>query len=440
MPSNLSLQSVLDYVATNVRGANLADVLGVQNEPGLSICNDVYQETLQKPLTWRFNKANAAGTGLGILYWTTLQYQQDYPLTNANVSPILYVANTSNPYPGPVPSGGVVHIPTVYNFGLVVASGVGTLKTNWAHNYAVGQTVYLQNVGQWSGGVFTADATGTINGVPLTIASIPTTTSLTFATSAPSGNYGAPGINDIGWIERLVIEDFANTATVKPRHSVEMTMNLELESIVQPPFKVSYQYTNTDPSTPPDSFSTTATSVVATTGSPVQVAVVSIAGMVIGQQAIIDSFGSGHQETVTITALSSAVPSFTATFTQTHLVGSFPVVGMGANIAVQTTPSSTAVFRVWPLPSTQPWGVMTDYQMAPQTFTDLAQTWGVWPDPLIFVIRQGVRAAALDFVEDPRAMTEYQVFQQKLDMVREIRDQERPSQTMFPDRSILFGG
>jgi hypothetical protein len=358
MPSNLSLQSVLDYVATNVRGANLADVLGVQNEPGLSICNDVYQETLQKPLTWRFNKANAAGTGLGILYWTTLQYQQDYPLTNANVSPILYVANTSNPYPGPVPSGGVVHIPTVYNAGLVVATGTGTLKTNWAHGYAAGQVVYLQNVGQWAAGAFVTDASGLLNGVPLTIATVPTTSSLTFATTATAGTYGAPGINDIGWIERLVIEDFANTATVKPRHSIEMTMNLELESIVQPPFKVSYQYTNTD-------------------------------------------------------------------------------AGLATN---STVPSSTAVFRVWPLPSTQLWGVMTDYQMAPQTFTDLSQTWGVWPDPLIFVIRQGVRAAALDFVEDPRAMTEYQVFQQKLDMVREIRDQERPSQTMFPDRPILFGG
>jgi len=51
-----------------------------------------------------------------------------------------------------------------------------------------------------------------------------------------------------------------------------------------------------------------------------------------------------------------------------------------------------------------------------------------------------VRAMALDFVEDPRAVTEYQLFQTKLDQVREIRDQERPSQTMFPDRPIMFGG
>src|ERR1700677_3494335 len=103
MGSNISLQSVLDYVTVNVRGANLADVLGIQNEPGLSICNDVYAEVLQKPLTWRFNKANSASTGLGVLYWTTLLYQQDYQLTNANVSPVLYQGNTSNPYPGPIP-------------------------------------------------------------------------------------------------------------------------------------------------------------------------------------------------------------------------------------------------------------------------------------------------------------------------------------------------
>jgi hypothetical protein len=83
---------------------------------------------------------------------------------------------------------------------------------------------------------------------------------------------------------------------------------------------------------------------------------------------------------------------------------------------------------------------MTDYQLAPVTFTDLSQNWGVWPDPLIFVIRQGVKAAALDFVEDPRSVTEYQLYQSKLDSVREIRDQERPSQTMFPDRPIMYGG
>lgn len=76
MASNISRQSVIDYVTTNVRGANLADVFGVQNEPALSICNDVYQGTPQKPLTWRFS----------ILYWTTYQYHQDYALTNATAA------------------------------------------------------------------------------------------------------------------------------------------------------------------------------------------------------------------------------------------------------------------------------------------------------------------------------------------------------------------
>ena len=54
--------------------------------------------------------------------------------------------------------------------------------------------------------------------------------------------------------------------------------------------------------------------------------------------------------------------------------------------------------------------------------------------------RQGVKAKALDLAEDPRAVTEYQLFQSNLDSVREMRDQERPSQTMFPDRPIMFGG
>jgi hypothetical protein len=353
MASNISLQSVIDYVITNVRGVNLTDVLGVQNEPALSICNDIYQETLQKPLTWRFNKANAANTGIGILYFTTNLYQQDYPLTNGNVSPILNPQNVNAGSAG----GQVVHIPTVANSGLVIVSTTGTVTTNWPHGYTVGQQVYFQNIGQWVGGVWTPTAAlNTTTGV--TVATMPTTTSFTFTTAVTAGTYGAPGINDIGWIERAVLEDFANTAQLKPRHSIEVTMNLELESIVQPSFKLSYQYT------------------------------------------IFDS----------------------------------------TLAAGQLVPSTTAVFRTWPVPSQQIWGVMTDYQMAPVTFKDLSETWGVWPDPLIFAIRQGVKAAALDFVEDPRATTEYQLFQAKLDSVRDIRDQERPSQTMFPDRPLMFGG
>ena len=339
MASNISLQSVCDYVLTQVRGAPIQDVLQVQNEPALSICNDVYQESLQKPLTWRFNKANAANTGLGVLYFTTYNFQQDYPLTNANVTG----------------SNAVVHIPTVANSGVVVAGGAATVTTNWPHGYTVGQSVTLLNVGQWVAGVFTP--TASLNAAH-TIASTPTPTSFTFASGATAGTYGAPGINDIGWIERAVLEDYLNTSTVKPRHSIEVTMNLELESIVQPPFKISYQYTNAD-----------------------------------------------------------------ATLANGQIV-----------------PSTTAVFRLWPVPSQQVWGGMIDYQMAPVTFPDLSNTWGVWPDPLIFAIRQGVKAAALDFVEDPRAVTEYQLYLSKLDSIRDIRDQERPSQTMFPDRPILFGG
>jgi len=358
MPSSISLGSVIEFTRTKIRGAPLADVLGIQNEPALSICNDVYQETLQKPLTWRFNKANTASTGMGILYFTTVQYQQDYQLTNASVSGVVFAgASAPNPYPGPVPAGGVTHIATVYNNGLVIAGGVATVTCNWAHGFVPGNTAYLLNVGQWVLGVFTPTATLNTTG-GWVITSVPTPTTFTFATAVTAGNYGAPGINNIGWIERTVFEDFANTATVKPRHSIEVTMNLELESIVQPPFKISYQYTNTD------------------------------AGLAAGA----------------------------------------------------TIPSTTAVFRLWPIPSSQLWGIITDYQMAPVTFTDLSNTWGVWPDPLIFVIRQGVVAAALDFCEDPRAVTEYQLYQSKLDSVRDIRDQERPSQTMFPDRPILYGG
>ena len=350
MPSTISLQSIIDWVTTNVRGAGLSDVLGIQNEPALSLCNDVYQQVLQQPLTWRFNKANTANSGLGILYWTTTQYQQDYQLTNATAN--VPAVQGMNPI-----GGGVVHIATVFNNGVVCDGTTATVTCNWNHNASPGQNVTMLNVGSWTAGIFVPDVSGLLNGT-FPILTTPTPTTFTFASTAPAGVYGAPGINDIGWIERCVLEDWASTATVKPRHSIEVTMNLELESIIQPPFKISYQYTNTD-------------------------------------------------------------------------------IGSATG---QLIPSTTAVFRLWPIPSSQIWGVMADYQMAPQTFSDLLNTWGVWPDPLISVIRQGVKAAVLDFVEDPRAQSEYQIFMLKLEQIKDIRDQERPSQTMFPDRPILFGG
>jgi len=344
MPSNLSLQSVIDYVTTQVRGANLTDVLGTQNEPALSICNDVYQEVLQKPLTWRFNKANTANTGKGILPWTTQAYQQDYGLTNATAE---------------VSGVGIMHIQTVANGGFVVSSGTATVITLSPCVFSVGQTVTFFNVGQFSASTneFVADTSGNIN-TSFTILTIASATSFTFACSATDGTYGAPGINDIGWIERCVLQDYLNTSTVKPVHSIEVTMNLEVESIVQPPFKISYQWSVTDTT----------------------------------------------------------------------------------NAANQLVPSIIAYFRFWPVPSQQIWSAIVDYQKKPQTFTALTDTWGVWPDELIFVIRQGVKTWALDFVEDPRAISEYQVFEKKLNQVREIRDQERPSQTMFPDRPLMFGG
>lgn len=341
MPSNISLQSRIDYVTTSVRGVNLSDVLGIQSEPALTLCNNVYQEVLQRPLTWRFNKANAANTGLGVLEFTTYQFQQDYPCTNATAT----VTNTA-----------AVHIQTVANSGLTISSNVATVTTMWPHGFAAGNSVTMLNVGNYSaGGTFATDPV--INST-FTIATVPSSTSFTFPVTHANGTFGAPGINDIGWIERCVLEDYANTATVKPRHSIEVTMNLELESIIQPPFKISYQWTTVD----------------------------------------------------------------------------------AGNAVNQTKPATIAYFRLWPVPSQQVWGALVDYQMKPVTFTDLQNTWGVWPDELIFVVDQGLRAFALDFVEDPRAVTEYQLFQTKLDQVREIRDQERPSQTMFPDRPIMFGG
>jgi hypothetical protein len=97
-------------------------------------------------------------------------------------------------------------------------------------------------------------------------------------------------------------------------------------------------------------------------------------------------------------------------------------------------------FRAWPVPSSQIWGVYLFYQARAPLLTDLNGQWTPWPDDLGYVLRAYVKAAALDWWEDPRAANSYIIAQQMILKALGSKDQELRHESMFPDLPILRGG
>jgi hypothetical protein len=98
------------------------------------------------------------------------------------------------------------------------------------------------------------------------------------------------------------------------------------------------------------------------------------------------------------------------------------------------------LMRMWPVPSSQIWNVLTFYQNKPPVRTSLDQTWSPWPDELGYVLRSGVYAKALDHAEDPRAPMADAKWQQDVLRALDIRQQEARHEAFFPDLPILRGG
>ncbi len=107
-----------------------------------------------------------------------------------------------------------------------------------------------------------------------------------------------------------------------------------------------------------------------------------------------------------------------------------------------TAPSQTnsPTFRAWPVPSSQIWGVYLFFQARAPLLTSLGSTWAPWPDDLGFVLRAYVKAAALDWWEDPRAANSYIIAQQQLLKGLGSKDQEIRHEALFPDLPIMRGG
>jgi hypothetical protein len=98
------------------------------------------------------------------------------------------------------------------------------------------------------------------------------------------------------------------------------------------------------------------------------------------------------------------------------------------------------MFRAWPVPSSQVWGVNLFMQAKAPTMTNLASLWTPWPDDLSYVLVATMKSKALDWWEDPRFAASYTIAQQMILKALGAKDQELRHEGLFPDLPILRGG
>jgi hypothetical protein len=192
--STLTLQSVVNLLATHADLVPLASVGGYQNEPALSLCNDVLQEALCAPNAYKFNRANMP-------VFMTAVNKQDYIVSGAVAFTL--GSNSTGVAIGLASSNAVSRTGTTV-----------TVTTLEAHRMSVGQTVYQLGVSDSQfNSTFTNDGTQASYSGGWTITATPSATSYQF-THATSGTTtsGAPGITDFGWLETASITELNNNS------------------------------------------------------------------------------------------------------------------------------------------------------------------------------------------------------------------------------------
>ncbi len=327
---------------------------GIANEPGLSLCNDTLQRLLAQPYDWKFNK-------YALPSFTTIPYQQDYHISGCQMS----ITNSNSP-PSPV---CIVHLNSVQSakgpgltqtgnvvtaifsdfapngtFGLNGPPG-STPVTTGASIPQIGNLVTIENALQPAYNVTNAVITGLVLGTNGGI--IGATFNVGTVGLAADGGQGLPNVN---WVSSMYIQDYFNSATVKPLYQIEVVSSLQLESVIQNPYRACVQLEQT-------------------------------------------------RNNIT-----------------------------------------TLLMRVYPLPSSQIWNVITFFQGKAPIKTAVLDTWSPWPDELGYVLRSGMAAASYEWFEDPRAPMASQKFMMDIGSSLDSKGQEGRSDGFVPDQPMMRGG
>ncbi len=222
MPSTVTIQSTTNFASTHTKLAPLVGVGGFQNEPALTIANNVLQEILSPPYPWKFNRKE-------LQMFVTAQYQQDYLFAGASA----FV----NPTTG-VGSGAAIDLAS--NNGVTESGTTVTVNTLEPHNFAVGQTVFMfgNTVAAYNSSFSISGSTFAWAG-GWVITAVPNNKQFQF-THASSGlaNSGAPGVTDMGWLEAVTFRQISTTVAPQPIQEGQAVKMIDPSNQVGNPEKI----------------------------------------------------------------------------------------------------------------------------------------------------------------------------------------------------------
>lgn len=221
----IKLQDVLNFCSTQADLYPLSNVGGYTNEPGLSFCNDAISDLIAEPRDWKCNRNEMP-------MLVTCPQKQDYLFAGATVFSL-----------GATAQGWAIAI----SGGISVTGGVVTIKTIESHRFAVGDTIFLNNVVMTTGdatkynSVFTDNGSSTAWTNGYVITSI-TANALTFTAVTGQNNQdigGAPGITNFGFLTSGSMVQMINTSSPQWSHLLYTFRELPVTSVVMTPDKVS---------------------------------------------------------------------------------------------------------------------------------------------------------------------------------------------------------
>lgn len=222
-----TLQSVLNFCSTHIELLPVTGVGGNLEEPGLSICNDVLSGLLSSQNNWKINRKDYPN------YLVTAPFKQDYIWGGSSA---FTISSTQQGWA----------IALASNSGITVSGGVVTVNTIEPHQFAVGDTVFLNGVVAQAGNAasaanynstFTSTKTGSVWSGGYIITSI-TSTSFSFTAIAGQNNgdiLGAPGIADMGWLQECYAYQMADTSSPQYNRLLYTKRQLPVARVVANP-------------------------------------------------------------------------------------------------------------------------------------------------------------------------------------------------------------
>jgi hypothetical protein len=192
---SITLQQIVNQAQTHVELAPLANVAGYNDEPALSLCNDVIQELLSTGYTWKFNRVECPP-------FFTQRGKQDYFFAGASA----FTTSGKSAGIALTDMGGATKVGTTV-----------TIKTIEKHAFEVGETVYLSGIEvEAYNSTFTQTPNGSSWTGGKTVASVPTPYTFTYTDDATVlAASGAPGISNFGELESATMVRADDEAAVQ---------------------------------------------------------------------------------------------------------------------------------------------------------------------------------------------------------------------------------